>query len=286
MTRVAFLGLGAMGVRMAQRLMDARCALTVWNRHPERAEPLARAGAAVARTPSEAAADADVVISMVRDDAASAAVWLDAATGALAAMGPTAVGVECSTLTIDHVRHLAEAFRRAGRPLLDAPVAGSRPQAEAGQLIFLVGGAPDSLERVRPLLDAMGGAVHHAGGNGAGATLKLMVNALYGTQLAAVAELLGLAAKAGIDTRTAADILGTMPVCSPAARLAAAMLAGNFAPAFPIDLVEKDLGMVESSAGTLGAPVPLSAAVRRIYADAKAAGLSDDNITGIARRYL
>ena len=286
MTRIAFLGLGAMGARMAARLLEAGHEVHVWNRTPARAEALAAVGATVAATPRAAAEGAGVVFAMVRNDAASQAVWLDEAEGALTAVAPEAVGVDCSTLSLGHVAGLAEAFGRAGRAFLDAPVAGSRPQAEAGQLIFLVGGAAPALARVRPLLEAMGSAVHHAGGNGAGATLKLMVNALFGIQLAAVAELIGFARDSGVDPEAAVGIIGQTPVCSPAAKVAAgAMLAGAFAPAFPIDLVAKDFALLDSSAAGVAAPLPLGTATGAIYKDAVTRGLGADNITGIVQLY-
>jgi len=286
MAKLAFLGLGAMGARMAAKLLAAGHEVTVWNRTADRSEALADAGAAVAPTPRAAATGADVVFAMVRDDAASRQVWLDAETGALAGLEQGAVGVDCSTLSVDHVRALAGAFAQAGRDFLDAPLAGSRPQAEAGQLIFLVGGAGPVLARVRPFLNAMAAQVHHAGDNGAGAAVKLMVNALFGVQLATMAELIGLARKAGFDAAAAVEIVAATPVCSPAAKAAAgAMLAGAFAPAFPIDLVAKDFGLVAGTAAGVGAAVPVSAAAQAVYEAGVAGGIGDDNITGIVQLY-
>ena len=250
--KIAFLGLGAMGSRMAARLIDAGHELTVWNRTAAATAPLAEKGAGVAASPADAAKDADIIISMVRDDDASARVWF-ASDGALTSMGEKAVGIECSTLSVPFVRELAGHFDGARRAFLDVPLAGSRPQAVAGQLIFLAGGDAGVLDPVRPVLETMGGAVHHAGAHGAGAVVKLMVNALFGTQLALVGELIGFAAKSGVDPVRAVEILGATPVVSPAAKLAAgAMLAGQFAPAFPIDLVAKDYGLLAASAEAAG----------------------------------
>lgn len=286
MTRVAFLGLGAMGSRMAAKLIEVGHDVTVWNRTPDRGGALAAQGATVRSSPRAAAEGAAVVFSMVRDDAASAAVWLDEARGALGGLAAEAVAVECSTLSLEHVRSLAEAFAARGRAFLDAPLAGSRPQAEAGQLIFFVGGPMAALERVRPLLEVMGGAAHHAGEAGAGAAVKLMVNALFGVQLAVLGELIGFAGKAGLDPARAMEILGATPVCSPAAKGAAgAMLAGAFAPAFPIDLVAKDFGLVAQSAQAVAAEVPVSAAAGDVFRQGVAQGLGADNITGIVQLY-
>jgi 3-hydroxyisobutyrate dehydrogenase len=128
----------------------------------------------------------------------------------------------------------------------------------------------------------MGGAVHLAGGPGAGAAVKLMVNSLLAVQVAAMAELLGLAAAAGIDAARAVEIMGATPVASPAVKAAAAgMLARAFAPAFPVDLVVKDLGL---ALGT-GADLPMTGAALQVYADAAREGLGDENITAVAQRF-
>jgi 3-hydroxyisobutyrate dehydrogenase len=278
MTRIAFLGLGAMGTRMAGRLIAAGHEVTVWNR-----TPMPLTGAALAGTPAAAVTGAEMVITMLRDDAASGAVW----SQALAAMMPGAIGIEASTVTPAHVRALHADAAARGVAFLDAPVAGSRPQAEAGQLIFMAGGAAPDLARAEPILLAMGGAVHHAGAAGAGAMVKLMLNSLFGAQLAVMAELIGLAAQAGIDPARAAEIIGATPVASPAVKgAAAAMLAGQFAPAFPIDLVEKDFALVLQTGGQVAAGLPVTEAVHDAYAAAKAEGHGGDNITGIVQRYL
>lgn len=284
MSRIAFLGLGAMGSRMAQNLIDAGHTVVVWNRDPAKARPLGDRGALVAGSPRAAAVGADAVIAMVHDDIASRSVWLDAEHGALGAMPKNAVALDCSTLTLDWVNELADAAAARGIAFLDAPVAGSRPQAEARQLIFMVGGAASTLAAVQPILQAMGGAVHHAGPSGAGAAVKLAVNAMFGVQVAALAELLGALRGAGVDVARAIEIFGQTPVASPAAKGAAAsMLAGNFAPMFPVRLVEKDFGYIEAL-GTAG-QLPIAQATRGVLRAAIAAGLGDLNLTGVAQLY-
>ena len=287
MSKVAFLGLGAMGSRMAARLLAAGHDVTVWNRSAERTAPLVEQGAQGAATPREAAAGAEVVIAMLRDDSASEAVWCDPETGAAVGMAEGTLAIECSTLTVDWTRRLGDALAGKALRFLDAPLAGSRPQAEGGQLIFFTGGASQSLKAARPLLLAMGSAVHHAGeAVGSGMAIKLMVNALFGLQVAAVAEVLALGEALGVPKQSGAEILGETPVLGPAAKgAAAAIVAGAFAPLFPIDLVEKDFGCVTATAEAAGAAVPLSQAARAVYAQAKAAGYGGDNITGVAQLY-
>jgi len=285
-TDIAFLGLGAMGSRMATRLLTAGHRVVVWNRSPEAAAPLVAAGATAADTPREAVTGAAFVFAMLRDDVASRAVWTDAADGALAGLAAGALAIECSTLSVAWVRELAVLAGGRGAAFLDAPLAGSRPQAEAGALIFLAGGDAADLARAAPVLRCMGSAVHHAGPNGAGAMVKLAINALLGVQAAAMAELIGLLRRSGLDVAHAVEIIGATPVCSPAAKVAAAaMLAGNFAPLFPVALVEKDFDYLLRAAAAGAARLPVSAAVRGVMADAIAQGFGADNITGIARLY-
>ncbi len=286
MTRIAVLGLGAMGSQMAARLLAAGHEVSVHNRTPERGPALEAQGARRASTPREAVAGAEVVIAMLRDDAASRDVWLDPETGALGGLDEGALAIESSTLTPAWVRDLAPAGAAAGGRFLEAPVAGSRPQAEAGQLIYFLGGEAEIVDAARPVLEALGGALHHVGPAGHAAVLKLAVNALFGIQAAAVAEILGLFRKAGLDAEAALAVLAETPVASPAAKgVAGLMLAGNFAPMFPIDLVEKDFGYVAEAAGAAGAEMPTAAAVRKVYAHAKAQGFGGDNIAGVVQLF-
>lgn len=281
---IAILGLGAMGARMAARLLDARHDVTVYNRTMDRARELAAQGARTAESPRQAAEGCDVVISCVRDDDASRAVWLDPDRGALVALGENAVAIESSTLTVEWTRELAAAAAKRDVAFLDAPVAGSRPQAEAGQLIYLVGGDASTVETVRDVLRVMGGAVHHCGPSGSGMVMKLAVNALFGVQVAALAEVLGMTRKAGISDGQAIEVLGAMPITSPALKGIGALMAGRtFAPMFPIDLVEKDFGYVVATTSRLGGDSPVATAVRGVYARAKDAGLGGDNITGVVK---
>ena len=281
---VALLGLGAMGSRMGARVLSAGHTLTVWNRTPERAADLVASGATLASTPREAASGAQVVVAVVRDDEASREVW-SGPEGAAAGLSPEAVAVEASTLTPARAREWAEATGPAR--CIEAPVVGSRPQAEAGALVSLVGGPPEALEAARPVLETWSKAVRHAGGHGAGATLKLAVNALFAIQAAAFAETLGTLKASGVDMQTAADFLGGLPIASPAAtRLVGLMGAGDWAPNFPVELVEKDLRYAEAHAGSVGASVPVASGAREAFARAVREGYGRDDIAGVAQLYL
>lgn len=283
---IAILGLGAMGSRMAKRLIEAGHAVTVYNRSPEPAAALAELGATVAATPRQAAEDAAMVIAMLSDDEASRAVWTDPQTGALAGLPAGALAIESSTLTPGWVRELAGRVAERDAAFIDAPVAGSRPQAEAGQLIYLVGGEDDAVARARPVLEVMGGAIHHAGPVSHGAVVKLAVNALFGIQVAAVGELIGFLEASGLDVEKTIGLLGDTPVMSAAAKGAAGlMLAGNYAPMFPIDLVAKDFRYAVAAGSAAGAEMPVTRSTGDVFGSAAERGHGSDNIAGVVQLY-
>jgi 3-hydroxyisobutyrate dehydrogenase-like beta-hydroxyacid dehydrogenase len=286
MTKIAFLGMGSMGSRMAINLINAGHEVCVWNREPQRTLALQEAGASVATTPREAAANAEFVIAMLRDDQASEQVWCDADNGALAGMSTETIAIDCSTLTVKWVRTLYNLCENKNIAFLDAPVAGSRPQAEAMQLIFFVGGSKATFEQAQPVLTSMGSAVHHAGSTGCGAAIKLAVNALFGIQLATLAELLALLKATGLDVKHAVHIISATSVCSPAAKIAAvAMLMKNFSPQFPNHLMEKDLAYAVDTAVKNDQVLPLTDAARGIFQKAIENNFGGDNITRVAQLY-
>lgn len=283
--RIAFLGLGAMGSRMAMRLLQAGHAVTVWNRSPGPARTLAAAGARRALSPREAADGADVVIAMLRDDEASSCVWSNPETGALAGMPPGAIAIDSSTLSVDAVRRLSQACAEAGVEFLDAPVSGSRPAAEAGQLVLLVGGDVQTFERAAPLLRCMGGAVNHVGPAGHGTLAKLVTNTLLGIHVSALAELIGLLREQGVAPEAVLAAVSGTPVWAPVDHyLAGSMLRADFSPQFPVALMAKDFSYALQAAGG-GARMPTAAAALNVFRLAMRLALGDDNMTAVARLY-
>ena len=283
MSRITFLGLGAMGSRMAARLLAAGHDLTVWNRSPEAAAALLAAGVTWAATPRAAAGAAEVVIGMVRDDDASREVWLHPDDGALAGMAAGTTAVESSTLTPAWVRELGAHASRRGMSLLEAPVSGSRTQAETGRLVYLVGGDRSTLARVEPLLESMGSAIRHVGPLGNGALVKLATNALLGIQVTALAEIIGMLERNGADTHSALQAMAGTSSWPPVAdRLCSAMSAGEFAPQFPIELMEKDLSYALQAAGS-DIAAPTMATSRLLFQQAVERGLGGINMTGIVQ---
>jgi len=279
--KIAFLGLGAMGSRMAMNLLNANYNLTVWNRSAEAASAFVEAGATLFETPAEAVAEADIVISMVRDDVASAHVWLDPLVGALAAMKADAIGIESSTLSPDWIKKLGQSFAAKGLPLVEAPVSGSRPQAEAGQLIFIVGGDVKIAEQVTPVLSEMGSVIHHVGDLGSAALVKLSTNTLLGVQVAVIAELIGMLKRNGVDPARAFSVISQTAVCSPyAAGASSGMIAGKFEPLFTTDLVAKDFRYASKAAGDEANAPTMNAALQVFEAGIKE-GLAWQNLTSV-----
>jgi 3-hydroxyisobutyrate dehydrogenase-like beta-hydroxyacid dehydrogenase len=288
MSRIAVLGVGAMGSRMVVNLLNGNHQVVVYNRTEEKVKPLQKLGAIYAVTPREAAQQADIVISMVTDTDASCEIWLNQETGAILGLRKDAIAIESSTLTVAWVKELAPKLSSRGVSFLDAPVIGSRPQADAGKLIYVVGGQTKTLKQVENILLSTGGSIiHHVGDIGQGMAMKLAVNALFGIQVAALAEVIGMLTKNGLELEKAIQCLSELPIISPAAKNAANLiLANNHTPMFPIDLVEKDFRYIMQSAQEVNAPVPVSTAIHDIYLNAISLGYGANNITGIARLFI
>jgi len=279
--KVAVLGLGIMGAGMARQLVAKQFAVTVWNRDVAKTAALAKAGARVAATPARAAADADIVIAMLADDLASRSVWLGD-QGALAAMRGDAVAIESSTLTVEWIGELAAAAKNRGIAFLDAPVTGSKAQAETGALSFLVGGSADSLERVRPALAAMSRSITHLGPTGSGALMKLINNFLCGVQVASLAEAMAMAERCGLDARQAAEVLSAGSPGSPLVKMIAQrMLDRAYEPNFFIPLMAKDLSYARQTFARAGIELPSADAARARFVDAERAGMGRMDIAAI-----
>jgi 3-hydroxyisobutyrate dehydrogenase len=214
MARIAFIGLGKMGLGMAGRLLAAGHELNIYNRTPARAAPLVGAGARICASPAEACGHAEAVISMVADDAASKAVWLGA-DGILSAIAGGAFAIECSTLSHDWVTELAAAATGRGLRYLDAPVTGLPDTAAAGELTLLVGADAADLHDARPILSAFSQRVIHFGPVGTGTVYKLIINMLGAVQIASAAESMALAERAGLDLEVVADAIATGQAASP-----------------------------------------------------------------------
>jgi 3-hydroxyisobutyrate dehydrogenase len=200
---VGFIGLGSQGGPMARRIIEAGYPVTLWARRPATLEPFADTNAKIAGSPAELAAASDLVCVCVRDDADTEEV-VDAVLGGLAAGGVIAVH---STVHPDTCRRLAERARAGGVRLIDAPVSGGAPAAEAGRLLVMVGGDEETVEFCRPVFGSYGDPVVHLGPVGAGQVTKLLNNAAFTAHLGVAASLLALGQSLGVDQLRLADVI-------------------------------------------------------------------------------
>jgi 3-hydroxyisobutyrate dehydrogenase len=246
-TSICFLGLGRMGTPMARRLLAANPDLVVWNRSGDRTRPLTEAGAAAAPTPAQAVAGRDLVISMLSDPDAVEQVFFGP-EGAAPALAPGSVVIEMSTIGPPAVRQLRDRLPAEVR-LVDAPVVGSVPQATAGELRILAGGADDDVERCRETLSTMG-TVQHIGPLGQGAAMKLVVNTTTVSLFVMVAEALALADRLGLDPAQTVGALGGTGIAPFLARIGDRIDDLAVPTYFAVNLAKKDLALARAAAGS------------------------------------
>ena len=249
---VALMGLGTMGSGMAISLLKASFPLTVYNRTILKARPFAALGARIASTPAEAAAGARVIIAMVSDDSASRETWLGS-NGALNAASKSAILIESSTVTPGWIAELAQHSSARELDLLDAPVTGSKLQAEQGQLTFLVGGSEQALAKASPVLRAMSKEIVHLGPLTSGARMKLVNNFLCGVQIASLAEAMAWIERSGLDREKALSVLNNGAPASPLLRTISARMANrDYTVNFLLTLMAKDLRYASADASKSG----------------------------------
>ena len=284
-TKIALLGLGLMGSGMAGRLLDAGYPLTIWNRTPDKAQALANRGARLAKSPRDAAASAAIVISMLADVPVCRDVWLGRGE-ALVDIAPGTILIESSTVTVEWIEELDRAAKEHGCDLVDAPVTGSKPQAEAGQLLFLAGGSSATVNKVTPILKAMGRDVVPVGPVGSGARLKLINNFLSGSQAAALAEALSLIERSGLDREKALGVITEGAPGSPLVKLLSGrMTARQYEPNFVLRLMAKDLRYAVTEADHQALDLDMGRAALRVFEHAIAAGQGDDDMSAVVEQF-
>jgi len=276
---VSLIGLGLMGRPMGMNLLKAGFPLTVWNRTPSRAEALVAAGARLVASPREAAAAADVLITIVSDPPALEEVlWgRDGKNdGAFAGLKRGALYIDSSTVSPSLAQKIAAASAGAGVHFLDAPVTGGTWGAEKGELVFMVGGDAQTLKTAEPVLSVMGKKWFHLGPNGAGQTIKLAMNSLLALEVQAFAEALALVTRAGLPGEKLVEVMqasmaraGVLDVKAPM------LLKGNYTPSFPLRLMHKDLSLALDLANQLGVPLPATASSRETYSYVKGSSQED-----------
>jgi 2-hydroxy-3-oxopropionate reductase len=282
---VGFIGLGLMGRPMAINLIEAGYTLVVHSRSRGPVEALARAGARVAGGPSDVAREATVVITMV-PDASDVELVLSGPNGVFEGVRPGTVLIDMSSISPVVARRLAAEAASHGATLLDAPVSGGEIGAVEGTLSIMVGGDAAALERVRPILNAMGNPerVVHIGESGAGQICKVCNQMAIGGTLAVVSELMALATKAGVDpARVREALMGGFAASRVLEVHGERILTKNFKPGFRAGLYNKDMGIAMETARLHQVPVPVSAVVAQLVGATVAAGWADDDYSKLAR---
>lgn len=281
MPKIAFVGLGAMGGAMAQRLLAAGHSVTGYNRTRAKADALASKGLAVADSARAAVEGASVVLSMVTDSEALRDVALRP-DGILAGLGPGAVWAEMSTVSPTVTRMLGERVAEKGAALLDAPVSGSTVTIAQGQLSFIVGGDAAALERIRPYLLAIGPTITHVGALGLAVTMKIAVNLSIGVQMLAFSESVLLAEKSGIPREKAVEAILKGVTASPMLKYRGPFVLDMPDEAlFNVVLMQKDMRLALEQGRAVGVPLPATGLVHELLTGARGLGLAEKDFAAV-----
>jgi 3-hydroxyisobutyrate dehydrogenase/2-hydroxy-3-oxopropionate reductase len=273
---IGFIGTGLMGRGMARCLIRNGHSVRIYNRTRSKAEEVAQLGGEVASSPAEAAEGAEVIVTMLADPAAILGV-VEGKKGILATINRDAVLIDSSTISPPTTLQILQKLKAKNADMLDAPVFGSKNEAEKGELGLIVGGEAGVLARVQDVMDCMGKTIY-VGGNGMGAYAKLVVNLVIASTLQAFNEGMMLATKAGIDPDLMLQIIQSSRARSGIIEMKAPqLLKRDFTPFFPLRLMAKDVGLVMDSARALDVPMPLTSALNEVYKCCMAQGLAEED---------
>ncbi|MGO8951051.1 MAG: NAD(P)-dependent oxidoreductase [Ktedonobacterales bacterium] len=277
--RIGFIGMGHMGLHMAERLIGAGYPLTAYDRTPQRTQEIAERGAQVAETPKELAAGCPLVLACVTDDRAQESVMLGP-DGALAGVHGGSTVIDLSTVSPEASRRLYQAMKEKSVPVLDAAVSGSVPQVEQGSLVIFVGGDRETFERCKPVLDVLGKLSFYMGPSGMGTTMKLVVNTLLGLGMQALAEAIALGERAGLEKDLLLDVLDQTAVLTPGQKSKLQNVRQEEYPTnFALSLMHKDFSLVLEQAYQLSVAMPATAAAQQMYTAATAKGMSTSDFS-------
>ncbi len=263
--KIGFIGLGIMGSRMAANLQKHGDSLVVFNRTRAKAKPLLDKGASFAESPAKLAEQVDVLFTMLaHPDAVEQAAL--GRNGFLNHLKPNAFWIDCSSVNPSFSKKMATAAAARQIHFVDAPVTGSAPPAAEAKLIFWVGAITADLEMIRPLLLCMGNKIVHAGGHGMGTSMKMVINLLLGTGMAAFAEAMALGEGLGISRKMLFDsLLGTPAVAPFLASKREKIESGNYEAEFPLRWMQKDMHLASVSAYESGVALPVTNVTKEIY---------------------
>lgn len=273
---VGFIGLGIMGRGMAQNILKAGFQLTVWNRTASKSGPLVAAGAVVGADPADVAAKSDIIVICV-SDTKDVEVVISGEGGVLEGARPGSLVIDCSTISPNTTRKLAEALARRRVTMLDAPVSGGSEGAKQGTLSIMVGGEAKDFERALPVLEAMGKKITHVGTNGAGQTVKLVNQILVVGHALALGEALLFAQAGGVDLEKTLEAVSAGAAGSwMLSNRGPQIIRRDWRPGFTVDLQQKDVRLILGAADELGIPLPGTALIYQLYRTLQARGLGGD----------
>jgi 3-hydroxyisobutyrate dehydrogenase len=281
--KVAFIGMGTMGAPMAMNILNAGYDVIVHNRHRDREKPLAKKGAVRAATPAEAAEKADIVIICVSDTPDVEAIVLGD-MGIIKGAKKDTIVVDMSTISPSATRRMAAVLAEKGVRMIDAPVSGGSEGAQNGTLAIMVGGDPDDVENVRPVLKAMGKTITHVGSIGSGQVTKAINQVVIAATYLGVAEGMTLGLKAGLDMKKVVDaIAGGAAGSWVLDNRSAFMIKNEYPLGFRVRLHAKDLKIALEAARELGVALPVSALVDQIESGLIGRGFGDEDVSAMAR---
>lgn len=282
--KIGFVGLGIMGSAMAANLQKAGYRLTVWNRSADKCAVLEAGGAMRAASPRAVAECCDIVVSMMSNPAAVAAVR-DGDNGIIAGLKSGAGFVDMSTVDVETAQTSARLAQERGALFLEAPVAGSRKPAEDATLTIMAAGDRSLYDRALPLFEKLAKKVLFLGDVGSAARMKLANNLVMGGMLTAFCEGMALAAKTGLDLGQFLEVLDAGAMSNPMFRMKGGMVAanGDFPVAFPLRHMQKDLRLALQLAETAGQPLFTTATVNELFKQALAAGLGESDFAAVSR---
>jgi 3-hydroxyisobutyrate dehydrogenase len=276
--RIGYIGLGIMGGGMARNLLKAGFDLTVWNRTAERMQPIVEAGAKAAKDPADVAAQSDIVLICVSDTPDVQAVVLgDDPPGLLRGLRPGTLVIDMSTISPSATRELAERLAEKGAHMLDAPVSGGSEGAAKGTLSIMIGGEAEDVARARPVLEAMGKAITHVGGHGAGQMVKLVNQILVVGHALAMSEALLFAQAGGLDLRLTIEAVKAGAAGSwMLSNRGPQIIERDWRPGFTIDLQQKDVRLALKAGDELGVPLLATSLISNLYRTLQAEGLGGE----------
>jgi 3-hydroxyisobutyrate dehydrogenase-like beta-hydroxyacid dehydrogenase len=281
MANLGYIGLGAMGGRMADRLLSKGHTVTGYNRTKSKAQWLIDRGMAWGDTPRAVAQAADVTFVMVTDSAALESIAYGP-DGLVAGLGPGKVVVEMSTVSPTTSRALADKVRERGADMVDSPVSGSILTLEQGKLTMMVGGNRDTYDKVHPLLLDIGPKATHVGPNGVAVSMKIALNLSIGVQLLAFSEGILLAEKSGIDRKTAVEVFTNSALASPMLQYRGPFVVKMPDEAwFNVKMMQKDTSLALEMGRTLGVPLPTGAIANEMLTAARGIGLEEKDCAAV-----